>query len=127
MDYFAKIINDIVVDIIVADQNWIDEQPDKFFWVHYGSGPKDSKPIPTKKNTPAVGWYYYEEKNAFLPPRPFQSWVLNEKTFEWEAPVPIPKDAMRIGGTKEYMWNEKHKEWTPTGFGLNDNKELTRV
>jgi hypothetical protein len=52
-----------------------------------------------------VGYNYNEELNAFLTPRPFYSWLLNEETYNWEPPVEMPDDGNR------YIWNEVIMEW----------------
>jgi len=58
-----------------------------------------------------LGYFYDEERDAFIPPKPFESWVLNEDTCLWEAPVPMPEDA----GTGEppimYRWDEEITNW----------------
>ena len=58
-----------------------------------------------RKNYAGIGYTYDQEKNAFIPPRPYDSWTLNETTCEWEAPVTEPDDEQR------YFWNETTKQW----------------
>jgi hypothetical protein len=58
-----------------------------------------------RKNYASVGYTYDEELDAFYAPKPFPSWILNEKTCEWEAPVPYPYNG------KPHMWNETTQEW----------------
>tara|TARA_R100001163_G_scaffold49960_1_gene37588 strand:+ start:360 stop:707 length:348 start_codon:yes stop_codon:yes gene_type:complete len=58
-----------------------------------------------RKNYAGIGYIYDQEKNAFIPPRPYDSWTLNETTCEWEAPVTEPDDEQR------YFWNETTKQW----------------
>jgi hypothetical protein len=53
----------------------------------------------------ATGHIYDEELDAFIPPKPFESWVLNEDTRLWEAPLPYPEDG------ESYTWNEETEEW----------------
>jgi hypothetical protein len=52
-----------------------------------------------------IGYTYNEEFDAFIPPKPFESWVLNEETFDYEAPTPYPID------DKIYDWNEENQSW----------------
>jgi hypothetical protein len=52
-----------------------------------------------------VGCYYDVEKDAFIPPQPFPSWILNQDTYRWEAPFPLPTD------DKDYRWNESNLTW----------------
>lgn len=59
-----------------------------------------------RKNYAGIGFKYDAEKDAFIPPKPFQSWILNEDTCLWEPPVAYPTDG------KFYVWNEEVKNWT---------------
>ena len=58
-------------------------------------------------NYAGIGFTYDEARNAFIPPKPFESWVLDEDTCLWIAPVPMPED----GG--DYVWNEESQTWDP--------------
>ena len=58
-----------------------------------------------RKNYAGVGYQYDQQRDAFIPPKPFNSWVLNETTCLWEAPVDYPTD----GG--KYTWNETNQTW----------------
>jgi hypothetical protein len=58
-----------------------------------------------RKNHAGIGWQYDKERDAFIPPQPFPSWVLNENTCFWEAPVAFPDDG------SHYVWNEKITNW----------------
>ena len=58
-----------------------------------------------RKNFASVNYFYDEDKDAFIPPRPFDSWGLNADTCNWEAPIPKP-----IGEGK-YAWNETDQTW----------------
>ena len=60
---------------------------------------------PFRKNYAAIGGRYDEIKDSFIPPKPFNSWILNETTCLWEAPVAYPEDGQR------YLWNETTKQW----------------
>jgi len=59
---------------------------------------------PLRKNYAGVGSKYDPDRDAFIPPKPYLSWVLNETTCQWEAPVEAPTDG-------KYTWNEETKEW----------------
>lgn len=52
-----------------------------------------------------IGYRYDEMRDAFIPPQPYLSWVFNEQTLDWEAPVPYPEDG------QFYYWDETTKEW----------------
>lgn len=62
---------------------------------------------PFRKNYAAIGYIYDVERDAFISPKPFDSWLLNEKTCLWEAPVAHPDNG------HHYMWNESLKDWEP--------------
>lgn len=59
-----------------------------------------------RKNFASVGYYYDINRDAFIPIKPFNSWVLNEETCQWDAPVPEPEDK-----TKPYLWDEESLSW----------------
>lgn len=131
MAHYARVINNVVVEVIVAEQEFIDTLPDKTFWVqtsyntrggkHYdpNTGEVDTKP-PLRKNYAGIGYRYDKERNAFIPPQPFPSWLLDEDTCLWNPPIPYPDD------NKEYIWNETNKEWTTTGYYTNENNEIVK-
>jgi hypothetical protein len=61
-----------------------------------------------RKNHAGIGYTYDEDRDAFIPPKPYSSWILNEDTCLWEAPVSIPQD------NNIYSWNEQTKSWDLT-------------
>lgn len=67
--------------------------------VHKGGG------IPLRKNYAGIGYTYDEQKDAFIPPKPYQSWLLNEETCLWNPPIPYPND------NKRYEWDESTISW----------------
>jgi hypothetical protein len=58
-----------------------------------------------RKNHAGIGYTYDEDRDAFIAPKPFNSWILNEDTCQWEAPVAYPDDGER------YTWNESTTTW----------------
>jgi hypothetical protein len=60
---------------------------------------------PFRKNHAGIGFTYDEQRNAFIPIKPFNSWILNESTCNWEAPISKPNDGNR------YNWNEENLSW----------------
>lgn len=62
---------------------------------------------PFRKNYAALGYIYDEERDAFIPPKPegLDSWILNENSCIWEAPIPYPDDG------KDYLWDESQQQW----------------
>ena len=67
--------------------------------VHYSGG------LPFRKNHAGIGYTYDEIRDAFIPPKPYNSWILNESTCLWESPIPYPQDNNR------YTWNEQTLSW----------------
>jgi hypothetical protein len=65
--------------------------------------------IPLRKNHAGVGMVYDEDKDAFIPPKPFNSWILNEQTCLWEAPVAKPTTVLE--DNQYYSWNESIINW----------------
>ena len=68
-------------------------------------GVHNNNGIPFRKNHAAIGYTYDEDRDAFIPPKPFNSWILNENTCLWEAPITMPIDGQR------YIWNETKQNW----------------
>ena len=109
--------NNIVTEVIVGK----DEGEDNTDWeVHYGNfrgqvckrtsyntsgGVHKEGGIPFRKNYAGIGFTYDEQRDAFIPPKPFSSWILNEDTCLWEPPVSYPTDG------EQYTWNEEELEW----------------
>jgi len=60
---------------------------------------------PFRKNFAGIGYQYDDIRDAFIPPKPYPSWVLNETTCLWEAPVAYPTDGQK------YIWNETNQTW----------------
>ena len=60
---------------------------------------------PFRKNHAGIGYIYDQERDAFIPPKPFDSWILNEESCTWESPVEKPDDG------NWYIWSENNKSW----------------
>ena len=111
MAHFAKVLGGKVINVIVAEPeffdtfvdsspgNWIQTSYNTFHGTHLNGG------TPLRKNFAAVGYSYDAQRDAFIPPKPFDSWTLNEETCDWDAPTPRPND------DKQYTWNESTKSW----------------
>ena len=110
MAHFAKVIDGIVTEVLVIEQDVIDTGAfgDPALWVqtsyntHGGQHPEGR---PLRKNYAGVGFTYDVERDAFIPPQPFQSWKLNETTCLWEPPIEYPNDG------NLYSWNEDSLNW----------------
>jgi len=68
-------------------------------------GVHDNGGIPFRKNHAGIGYTYDEDRDAFIPPKPFKSWILNENTCNWESPISYPQDE------NKYLWNEETLSW----------------
>lgn len=108
MSHFAKVENGVVTQVIVAEQDVIDSGLFGTGWVqtsyntHGGQHPEGR---PLRKNYAGIGFTYDETRDAFTPPKPYASWVLNEDTCLWAAPVAMPADG------KRYSWDEATVSW----------------
>ena len=108
MSHFAKVENGIVTQVIVAEQDVIDSGMFGTGWVqtsyntHAGQHPEGR---PLRKNYAGIGFTYDSGRDAFIPPKPYASWVLNETTCLWDAPTPMPIDDTR------YTWDEPTTSW----------------
>jgi hypothetical protein len=71
-------------------------------------GVHDNGGTPLRKNHAGIGYTYDEDRDAFIPKKTFNSWILNESTCNWEAPIPYPQD------NNEYKWNEQNQSWDLT-------------
>lgn len=99
--------NNIVLRVTVGDNN--DPNGDEGYqWLLDNVGGrwiKTSYNRTIRKNYAGVGYKYDETLDAFIPPKVFDSWILNEETCVWEAPVPYPADG------QVYLWNEDELDW----------------
>ena len=117
MSHFAKVMNGVVTQVIVAEesflQNFVDSSPGEWIQTSYNTlgGVHLAGGTPLRKNYAGIGFTYNREKDAFIPPKPFSSWTLNEDTCFWEPPVPRPTD------DKNYLWNEETRNWVEVSNG----------
>jgi hypothetical protein len=80
--------------------------------VHYTDGtPSADQSKAFRKNYAGLGYTYDAGRDAFIPPKPFNSWVLNENTCLWDAPVAMPADAGTGEPPKRYQWDEESVNW----------------
>ncbi len=108
MAHWAEIDeNNLVTRILVGDNN--DPNGDEGYqWLIDNLGGtwiKTSFNSNIRKNFAGVGYTYDEERDAFIAPKPFDSWLLDEKTCKWTAPVPYPTDGIT------YQWDEEAGNW----------------
>jgi len=108
MSHFAKVENGIVTQVIVAEQDVIDSGMFGEGWVKtsYNTiGGQHPEGRPLRKNYAGIGFTYDSIRDAFIPPKPYSSWILNEETCLWDSPIPYPNDG------KTYIWNEETTFW----------------
>jgi hypothetical protein len=109
MSHFAKVENGIVTEVIVAEQDVIDSGLFGSGWVQtsYNTiGGQHPEGRPLRKNYAGIGFTYDSVRDAFIPPQPFPSWILDEETCLWGAPTLYPADG------KLYTWNEETLSWS---------------
>ena len=120
MAHYAKVLNGIVTKVIVAEEDFfnefVDDSPGKWIQtsyntrggVHYKPNsniPSDDQSKALRKNYAGIDWIYDEGKDAFYPPQPYSSWIIDESTGWWKAPTSIPDDG------NKYEWDETSKSW----------------
>ena len=116
MAHFAKVNNGIVEQVIVAEQEFVDTLDGTWVQTSYNTygGVHRLGGTPMRKNYAGIGYTYNSTLDAFISPKPFPSWVLNEETCLWGAPIPKPDDGNR------YSWNEDaYQADNTTGWELN--------
>ena len=80
--------------------------------VHYTDGePSEDQRKALRFNYAGIGFTYDEDRDAFIPPKPFESWVLDQDSCLWKAPLPYPD------GGGEYTWNEETGSWDLSSYG----------
>ena len=112
MSHFAQIDeNNIVTQVIVIEQDVVDTGlfGDPASWIQTSYNTSGGVHLlggtPLRKNYAGIGYTYDSTRDAFIPPKPYNSWVLNEDTCLWEPPTPMPVDG------KIYNWDEATTSW----------------
>jgi hypothetical protein len=114
MAHFAKLDdNNIVLEVHVVSNDALDASNEEAsgiaFLTDWSGGYSNWKQTSYngtfRKNYCGTGWYYDSSRDAFISPKPYSSWVLDEATCQWEAPVAMPTD------DKRYIWNEETLSW----------------
>ena len=110
MSHFAKVENGTVTQVIVIEQDvlnlghwgdpasWVQTSYNTHAGVHANGG------TPLRKNFAGIGYIYDSERDAFYAPQPFASWILDENTCVWQAPVERPTEG-------NYVWDEETVAW----------------
>jgi len=111
MAHYAKVTDGIVQQLIVAEteffETFVDTSPGEWLQTSYNThgGEHSEGGNPLRKNYAGIGYTYDKDRDAFIPPKPYPSWVLNEDTCLWDAPTPMPDDEQM------YIWNEEITNW----------------
>jgi hypothetical protein len=118
MSHYAYVRDGKVVEVISAEQefiDWITKTGHPMYprdigqWVQTSYNTRAGQHLqggtPIRKNFAGVGYHYDSEADAFYPPRPFDTWILNTETYLWQAPVPIPDE------DNLYEWDPTINNW----------------
>ena len=120
MAHYAKIENEIVTQVNVIEEDFFNANPERYTgqWVqtsyntrggiHYNpetGEPSEDQSKALRKNYAGIGYTYDEQRDAFYPPQPYPSWILNEQICLWQAPIAHPNDE------KYYEWDETILNW----------------
>lgn len=131
MAHYAKVLDGIVTQVIVVESDFLDTFVDSspgewiqcsfnvqsgIYYVEDESGSRnpaenqeeyinDDYPERKRKNFPGIGFTYDKQIDAFIPPKPYESWVLNTSMCEWFPPTEEPNDG------KDYVWDESTTSW----------------
>ena len=121
MAHFAKLDeNNIVVFVTVGrdEDNGLEAElsartGDIYKQTSYNThgGVHSNGGTPFRKNYAGLGYTYDADRDAFIPPKPYNSWVLDESTCLWNAPMPYPTDLGTPDTPKMYTWNEETRTW----------------
>ena len=130
MDHYAKVKNDIVTQVIVAEadffKTFVDTEPGRWIQtsyntrggVHYEPNsitPSSDQSKALRKNYAGIGFVYDSDKDAFYEPQPYASWKLNNTTCIWEPPIALPNDG------NGYYWDESVYQSDNTKGWVLDN------
>jgi hypothetical protein len=110
MSHYAKVVSGLVTQVIVAEpeffETFVDTSPGTWLQTSYNTyGNQHPNGNPLRGNYAGIGFIYDHENDVFYAPKPFASWSLNQSTWLWEAPTPMPTDG------KPYRWNEETTSW----------------
>ena len=122
MGHYAKVVDGVVSTVITATADFfttfVDSSPGTWIKTSYNTRggihyePNVNPPVPSadqskaiRANYAGIGYTYDRENDVFIAPKPYASWILNEDTCLWDAPVSYPTDG------KSYKWNEPTISW----------------
>tara|TARA_R110001599_G_C12151364_1_gene651499 strand:+ start:151 stop:528 length:378 start_codon:yes stop_codon:yes gene_type:complete len=110
MKYFAKLNEtNTVIDVVCINDNDAPTEADGIVFLinlyNHEYWKQSFKDRNQRKNGAGIGFTYDETRDAFIPIKPYSSWILNETTCDWEAPIEEPNDG------NKYIWNESTTTW----------------
>ena len=110
MSHFAKVLDGKVTQVIVAEpeffNTFVDSSPGEWIQTSYNThGNQHPEGRPLRGNYASIGFTYDRQNDVFYAPQPYSSWALNQSTWLWEAPTPMPQDG------KSYKWDEATTSW----------------
>jgi hypothetical protein len=110
MSHFAKVLDGKVTQVIVAEpeffQTFVDSSPGEWIQTSYNThGNQHPEGRPLRGNYAGIGYTYDRTNDVFYAPKPYASWILDNTTWTWKAPVAMPTDG------KPYKWDEATTNW----------------
>jgi len=116
MSHFAKVVDGKVTQVIVAEpeffDTFVDSSPGTWLQTSYNThGNQHPEGRPLRGNYAGIGYTYDQVNDVFIAPKPYNSWIINEDTWVWEAPVAMPDDG------KLYNWDEASTSWKEVTLG----------
>ena len=125
MAHYAKVRDNIVTQVIVAEASFfdtfVDTEPGEWIQTSYNThgGVHSLGGTPLRKNYAGIGYSYDRTKDAFIPPKPYSSWILDDTTCQWKSPIDMPTDELASG--KCYYWDEAaHQADNSTGWKVGN-------
>jgi hypothetical protein len=109
MAHYAKVVDRLVIQVIVAEaeffDTFVDTSPGTWIQTSYNTrgGVHSLGGTPLRKNYAGIGYTYDSQRDAFIPPKPYASWILDEETCLWNAPIAKPEG--------DHRWNEDSLTW----------------
>jgi hypothetical protein len=118
MGHFAKVLDGKVIQVIVAEpeffDTFVDSSPGSWIQTSYNTirNKHTQGGTPLRGNYAGIGFTYDHQNDVFYAPKPYESWILNEATWTWEAPKPKPSEE------KLYSWDEESLSWVEPSKGI---------
>jgi hypothetical protein len=115
MSHYAKVVDGKVIEVIVAEADFINSGILPGTWiqtsyntkgnVHHGSDNEPDGGVPLRANYAGIGYTYDSTNDVFYPPQPYTSWILDQTTWTWQPPISAPTDG------RTYRWDEPTTSW----------------